>query len=41
MELPLRLLHLEHDPVDAQLVSRLLREGGLDVKMNRVHTFAA
>lgn len=38
---PFRLLHLEDDPVDAQLVLRLLQEGGLDVEINRVHTFDA
>ena len=37
----LRILQLEDDPVDSQLALRLLREGGLDVRIDRVHTFAA
>jgi len=37
----LRILQLEDDPVDANLALRLLREGGLDVEIERVHTFAA
>ncbi|HWI58854.1 MAG TPA: ATP-binding protein [Bacillota bacterium] len=37
----LRILQLEDDPVDAQLALRLLREGGLDVAADRIHTFAA
>jgi PAS domain S-box-containing protein len=37
----LRILQLEDDPVDSQLALRLLREGGLDVEIDRVHTFAA
>src|SRR5437899_7042926 len=37
----LRILQLEDDPVDAHLALRLLREGGVDVEIQRVHTFAA
>jgi PAS domain S-box-containing protein len=37
----LRILQLEDDPVDCQLAWRLLREGGLDVEIERVHTFNA
>lgn len=37
----LRILQLEDDPVDCQLAWRLLREGGLDVEIERVHTFHA
>src|SRR4051812_26076144 len=36
----LHILHLEDDPVDAHLALRLLREGGLNVQIHRVHTFA-
>jgi PAS domain S-box-containing protein len=37
----LRVLQLEDDPVDCELALRLLREGGLDVEIERVYTFSA
>lgn len=36
----LQILQLEDDPLDARLTLRLLREGGLEVEVERVHTFA-
>jgi PAS domain S-box-containing protein len=35
----LKILQLEDDPLDAQLTLRLLREAGLEVEVERVHTF--
>ena len=35
----LQILQLEDDPLDAQLTVRLLREAGLEVEVERVHTF--
>ncbi|HWQ93838.1 MAG TPA: ATP-binding protein [Clostridia bacterium] len=37
----LRILQLEDDPVDSQLALRLLRDAGLDVEIERVHTLVA
>jgi PAS domain S-box-containing protein len=36
----LQILQLEDDPLDARLTSRLLTEAGLEVQVERVHTFA-
>ncbi len=40
MNAPLRILHLEDDPVTSELVSGLLRRDGLAVDMDRVDTLA-
>jgi PAS domain S-box-containing protein len=38
MSRPLRVLHLEDDPVDAELVQAALREAGFDCEFERVET---
>jgi len=38
MERPLRILHLEDDPRDAELVLEMLRSGGIACQVNRVDT---
>lgn len=40
MSAPLRILHLEHDPADAELVRSCLESGGLDCTLTRVETEA-
>ena len=41
MKLPLRILHLEDDPLDTELVLELLRADGLEVELERVSTLPA
>ncbi len=38
MKLPLRLLHLEDDPLDGELITTTLIEGGIDCQSQRVDT---
>ncbi len=35
------ILHLEDDPVDSQLVQDMLRDAGMEIELERVHTLAA